>query len=287
MFLLAGYWVALHYVFDRTIILDVETGALEITLAAEERGKAFLNAWICERRGPESSAEAEELEPPRPLGCPSRTHVLRHKRGSIETPVFPAGTNLEITSVPGMLRIWVTDMPSKYNNTDIGRLEGGGVILLDESLKSFGTFPLNGEIKLGALSSETERLSTISGRYQLRGVSPSYFVDRYLRVLRDGDLLAGAQTRFVSKDGETGKGWLVVMLPDPNSPLLRVTAISEHAQDNLGIRYYFTDETIIRPSLVEVLIRDHLIQLLLALFGAIAGYGWLKKMSSSRNEKLY
>lgn len=282
LFLLGGYWIALYYLFDRTIVLDVQTGALEVTLASEERGKAFLDAWICERREPGHAFEV--IEPPRPLGCPSRTHFLRHTPGSIETPVFPADAKLEITFVPGMLRIWVTKIPSDYKNTDIGRLEGGGVILLGDALQSFGTFPLNGEVKLGALFSETERLSTISGRYQIRGYSPSYPIDGDLRVLREGDLLAGAQLRFVSKDGENGKGHVVVMLPEPNNQLLRVTAISEHGQDNLSIQYYFTDETIIRPSIVEVLIRDHLVQLLLALFGAIASYGWLGKLVSRRSK---
>ncbi|MEL6521600.1 MAG: hypothetical protein AAFQ66_11595 [Pseudomonadota bacterium] len=276
--MVTAYWLALHFVLGRTIVLDVETGSLEIELEAELSGKAFRDLWICSRRDGDQ-AETEN-RPAIPVGCPTRTHFFSDGAIPIATPVIPLGSNLKITSSPNLVRIDVEHVPEQYRGTDAGRLEGGALILTGDALDAFGTLPLNGKVTLGALFSETDRLSTITGRYQIRGWTPWGLLDWDMRVLREGDLLAGARTRFVSGQGDTATGQIVVTLPDPATPLMRVTAISDHSLSNLGIQYYFTDEVIVRPSPIEALILDPFVQLALTFFGAIAGYGWLKNLSN-------
>ena len=260
---------------ERTIVVDTRTGALKIALEAELSGKAFRHLWSCERLGVNPGTGAV---PSSAGGCPSRTH---HWVGPepLATPILPAGTVLEITSWPEALRIDITSLPERYAGSDISRLEGGA-LLLDgrDALDAIGTLPLSGEIEIGALFSETDRLSIVGGSYQLRGYTPTGLVGGEMRELRSGALLAGARVRFVEPGGETATGHVAVMLPDPESTLMRVTAISEHAINNLAIRYYFTDEVVIRPSFLESLLLDPLLQLLAMVFGAIAGYGWLKRL---------
>ncbi|MFK7876551.1 MAG: hypothetical protein AB8B71_12340 [Paracoccaceae bacterium] len=280
--LVVVYAVALSRHIPRSMVVDVETGALDVTLEAELSGKAFTNVWTCSKR---EGAAADELEapsqvPPVPVGCRARTHVLSDGPLQFDTPRIPVGSRLKITSIPGMLRINVVSVPPEYSGTDDARLEGGGLILLDDALSAFGSLQLTGKLDLGAASVETDRPSTVSGRYQIRGRTPVGLIDGDMRVLRQGDLLAGARVRFVS-DGQTASGHIVIMVPNPATSLMRVTAISEMGQSKLGVRYYFTDEVIIGPQFVEALILDPAVQFLLALFGAIAGYGWLQRIFSS------
>lgn len=280
--LVVAYAIALYLFIPRSIIVDVESGALDITLDAELSGKAFANVWTCtKRKGDEADQSEAPMEvPPVPVGCPRRTHVLSDRPLAYESPKIPAGSRLKITATPGLLRISVFEVDERYRGTDAGRLEGGSLILLDEALSTFGSLQLSGQIELGAPSVETDRPSTVSGRYQIRGRTPLGMIDREMRVLRQGELLAGARVRFVSK-GVTASGHVVIMVPNPATSLLRVTAISETGQSKLGVRYYFTDEVILGPQFVDALILDPAVQLLLALFGAFAGYGWFHRILSS------
>lgn len=302
LFVSAGiaYWFYFDRYLARTIVVDAETGTLSVVLEAELSGKAFRELWYCKQiRSDEEPVRTDDgagAVPPSAAGCPSRTH---HWVGPVDvaTPVLPAGTELEITSWPRALRIDVKAVPGRYDNTDIARLEGGALLLASpEGLEALGTLPLNGKIEIGALSSETDRLSIVSGSYQVRGYTLTGLLSREMRQLRGGSLLAGALVRFVEPGGATATGYVAVMLPDPENSLMRVTAISasrpeansawEPANNNMGIRYYFTDEVVIRPSFFEALILDPLLQLVAMVFGAIAGYGWLKRLlrAGSRNK---
>ena len=208
---LVWYSVALPYFLDRKIVLDVETGALEIELDAEFSGKAFRNLWTCSRRNGNESEPA--IKPSFPAGCP-RTHVMSDER--IATPTLPKGTSIEITSSSSHLRIQIVDIPERYDDrTEVVRLEGGAFILPSSSFGSFGTLPLTGKVRIGAAFSETDRLSTVSGRYLIRGRTPFGVMDGNLRDLGSGILLAGARTRFMSRDKKTASARVVIMLPGP------------------------------------------------------------------------
>lgn len=261
----------------------METGSLEIELEAELNGKTFRDLWICSRG--EAAEDAAPAEPPFPVGCPSRTHFLSDGGRRIVTPFIPAGSVVKITSSPTSLRFDIAEVPGQYEGTDAGRLDGGSLILFGDARDFFGTLVLKGKTRLGAQATDTDRVSTISGRYEIRGLTPWGIYDRDMRVLRSGDLLAGAYARFVDGKGNTAAGSVVVTLPDPDTPLMRVTAISEPSQSNLGVQYYFTDEVVVSLSTVETLILDPFIQLALAGFGAIAGYGWLKRLKDRAAKK--
>ena len=225
-----------------------------------------------------STAAASPVEP---IGCPSRTHHLVGPE-PVATPILPAGANLKITTSPNALRIDVTSLPARYRGSDIGRLEGGAVIVAGQhALEAFGTMPLSGKAEIGALFSDTDNVSVASGSYQIRGYTPAGLWENEVRELRGGALLTGARVRFVDMDKETATGHVAVMLPDPKTALMRVTAISEHTNSNLGVRYYFTDEVIIGPSFLEALLLDPLVQLLAMALGAFAGYGWLNRLLTS------
>jgi hypothetical protein len=268
-----AFWVYFHLALERTIVVAAETGALEIELEAELSGKAFRNVRICKQRvaGEDDEEEDKEVEH---IGCPSRTHLLS-KPKRILKQVLPAGAKLEIISLRDAVRIDIVSLPDHYANSDVGRLEGGALVI--EGLDTFGTLPLRGKAEIGALFSDTDRLSIISGQYRLRGYTPVGLLGGETRELRSGALLAGARVRFVDGNGETADGRVAIMLPDPKTPLMRVTAMSEHATSNLAVRYYFTEEVVLRPSFLEALILDPLLQLLVAILGAVAGYGWLKR----------
>ncbi|ETX11426.1 hypothetical protein OCH239_20095 [Roseivivax halodurans JCM 10272] len=269
-----AYWIYFRWWQERTIVVDTETGALEIELEAELSGKAFRDAWYCQR-GPDPDSD---VVPPSAAGCPSRTHHWVDPK-PLATPVLPAGTHLRITSWSDALRIDVVSLPGRYDGTDVADLAGGAILLHGpEALGAVGTLPLSGKVQIGALFSETDRISVVSGIYQLRGYTPWGRIFSDMRELRGGRLLAGARVRFVESDGATATGHVAVMTPDPQTTLMRVTAISEHALSNLAISYYFTDEVVIRPSFLEALILDPLFQILIMIFGAIAGYGWLRRL---------
>lgn len=268
--------VYFHLVLERTIVVDARTGAFEIELEAELAGKVFRNVWICEK--PEDGA-AQETVSQGPIGCPSLTHRLVGPEAKV-APTLPVGSELEFTAQPGLLRIDVVSLPERYRDTDVGRLEGGALALVGrEALEAFGTLALSGTAKIGALFSETDRVSTASGSYQIRGYTPVGLISGEMRELRSGKLLGGARVRFVKDDDETATAHIAVTLAEPDRSLMRVTAISGHATSNIAVRYYFTEEVIIRPSFFDALILDPAVQLFAMIFGAIAGYGWLKRLS--------
>ncbi|SEN81081.1 hypothetical protein SAMN04488077_13212 [Roseovarius tolerans] len=291
--LFIAYWIFFERYLSRSIIVDAQTGALKVVLEAELSGKAFRDLWYCERIGDNERAKAV---PSSAAGCPSRTH---HWVGPdpLATPILPAGTELEITSFPNALRIDITSLPERFAGSDIGRLEAGALLLESRAaLDALGTLPLSGKVEIGARFSETDRLSIVNGSYQVRGYSLTGLARGEMRQLRGGALLAGARVRFVEPDGETATGHVAVMFPDPESALMRVTAMSdrirrpdnsewEPVNNNLGIRYYFTREVLIRPSFLESLILDPMLQLLAMVFGAIAGYGWLERLLTVRSKK--
>jgi len=280
-----AYWISFHWKQERTIVVDTQTGALSIQLGAELSGKAFRQVWYCETR--RDTDPGSGAVPSSEAGCPSRTH---HWVGPkpLATPVLPAGAELEITSWPEALRIDVVSLPERYATSDIARLEGGALLLHGrEALGAFGTLPLSGEVEIGAPFSATDRMTIVSGSYQLRGYTPTGWASGEMRELRGGALLAGALVRFVDPEGETATGHVAIMLPDRESTLMRVTAISDYSVNNLAIRYYFTDEVVVRPSFLEALILDPLLQLLAMVFGAIAGYGWLKRLLAVGSSKKF
>lgn len=273
-----SFWFYFHFALERTVVVDAETGALEIELEAELSGKAFRNVWICERRIPGADIGLED-EPPKPIGCPSHTHHLIGPE-RLATPILPAGAMLKIMARPEVFRIDVVSVPKRIDkDSDVGRLEGGALVLVGrDALDAFGTLPLSGKAEIGALFSDTDRLSITSGNYRIRGYTPVGLLGGETRELRAGALFAGARARFIDRHGETATGHLAVMLPDQETSLMRVTAISEHATNNLAVRYYFTEEVVVRPSFLEALILDPLLQLLATLLGAVAGYGWLNRL---------
>ncbi|WP_299828293.1 hypothetical protein [uncultured Roseobacter sp.] len=262
---------------ERTIIVDAVTGALEIELSSELSGKAFRNVWICKRP---AEAQIAAPQPPDGIGCPRRTHHLTGPV-ALDTPVLPSGSFLKMTSLPNALRIDVISVPERYSGTDIGKMEGGAYIILGKNaLANLGTLPLSGKIQIGSQFSETDRVSISYGTFQIRGYTPVGLISRDMRELRTGVLQSGAHVRFINNDGNTAGGHAAITLAETEieSALMRVTAISEPGTNDLAIRYYFTDEVKMRPSFLEAIIIDPLFQLLISIFGAIAGYGWLKRM---------
>ncbi|QFS83346.1 hypothetical protein FIU97_10945 [Roseivivax sp. THAF40] len=283
-----AFWLYFAFCLGRTIVVDAETGALEITLEAEMSGKTFREVWICEK--PKDGDDDEVLEsksptPPKPMGCPSRTHHIIGPEIS-STRVLPAGAELKISSLPGVVRIDVVSLPDRYKGSDVARLEGGALVLMgQEVLETFGTLPLSGKLKIGAGFSETDRLSVASGGYQIRGYTPTGWVRGDMRQLRGGALLGGALLRFVDRKGDTATGHLAIMLADPDTSLMRVTAISDHGVNDLEVRYFgasFDDIIIIRPSFFEAVILDPTFQLVVTILGAIAGFGWLRRLLTIR-----
>jgi hypothetical protein len=298
-----GIWWAYDRFVSRSIVVDVETGALEIVLSAELSGKTFQQARLCRARGegePRRTAEGPSL------GCPRRTHVLSEPEAFV-TPTLPAGTRLRITSRPRVFTISVLDMPDRYRGSTWQALEGGGIVLQGEAFDTFGSMTLRGHLTLGALHAATDQMSLVSGAYEIRGYTPLSIFDDDLRMLRSGALMAGALVRFTCADAapfwrlhgigdrcgaaarsgveDAQIGRVYLSLPDPETSLMRVTAISDDAPHRLTVRYYFTDDVHIAPTLPEALIIDPLVQLLAAVLGAMAGYGWFRKLLLGIGEK--
>lgn len=278
---IAVYWTYFHLAQKRTVVVDAKTGALEIELTSELSGKTFRSFYVCQRGARDDNAR-QDL-PPAPINCP-RTYQ-RYGPFEAETPRLPIGTKLKLTSLPRSLRIDVESIPKDYlasdrrEDTDLANMVGGAYILAGtESIGAFGTLTLQGVFQLGAGDEETGRVSIIEGRYQIRGFTLAGLVGDDMRELRGGTLQAGALLRFVDSDDKTTRGALAIIMDNPDDTLMRVTAISNHATNNLAVRYYFTDETVLRPSFLEAVILDPLFQLMASIFGMIAGYGWLRRV---------
>lgn len=274
---IASFWVYFHAAQKRTVVVDVTTGSFEIELASGLNGKALRGVYVCQR-GERTDANPTESTPIE-IGCP-RSHQLY---GPFEglAPRLPAETKLRVTSLADALRIDVVSVPVGYEDTDIGQMQGGAYVIVGEkAIRSFGTLPLSGAFALGARFNETDRMSITDGRFQIRGYTPWGLLVNDTRELRGGTLQAGARLRLVDRTGETAEGHLAVMLADAPSTLMRVTGLSEHDTSNLVVRYYFTDEVIIRPSFIEAVILDPFFQLLATVLGMIAGYSWLRRLLS-------
>ncbi len=268
-------WVYFHVAQERTIVVEATTGALEVKLSSELSGKAFRNVWVCKQRVKD---DRPAIEPPTGLGCPSRRHHFLEQE-PITAPLLPSGSTIKLTSLPSALRMDVVSIPSRYREADVMQMVGGAFVVTgQDALKAFGTLPLSGAVTLGALFAERDRVSVTEGSYQIRGYTPIGLLGGDMRELRGGGLLSGAKVRFLDSKGETADGHVAITIADPEMGLMRVTAISEYATNNLGIGYYFTEEVTIRPSFVEAIIIDPLFQLLVAVFGAIAGYSWLRRI---------
>lgn len=269
-----------HLWLERSIVVDAETGALEVELAARFDGKAFREFWLCERK---DAGGIPAPNSPKAVGCPAWSHHLVGPVVLTTPPALPAGTKLKIATWPGMLRIDVKSIPGPYRGTDAGRLEGGAIILLgQDTLAAFGTMTLTGKVRIGASPSETDRMSVVSGNYQIRGYTPIGWLWNDMRQLRGGTILAGAFTRFATLKGDTADGSVAIMLPDLETSLMRVTAISDLAPNAFAVSYYYTKEVLVRPSFLEALILDPLLQLLATVLGTVVGYGWLKRLVLSR-----
>ncbi|MDX8350241.1 hypothetical protein SLH49_19795 [Cognatiyoonia sp. IB215446] len=115
-------------------------------------------------------------------------------------------------------------------------------------------------------------MSVTDGTYQIRGYTPIDLLSDDMRELRSGIFLSGARVRFLDDLGKTAGGYVAITIVVPDSGLLRMTAISEYATSNLGISYYFTEEATVRSSFRQAVISDVLFQLLIAVFGTVAGY---------------
>lgn len=281
---IATYWTYFHKVQQRTVIVDAKTGALDVTLSNELRGKEFRSVYLCMRGDPTDDGVLRN-PPPVLIGCP-RTHQLY---GPIEslTPSLPIGTELRLTSLPGSLRIDVRSIPGvaegqgQYVGTEVAKMVGGAFVLVGEpSIGTFGTLPLRGAFHLGARDEETGRVSITEGRYQIRGFTLVGLIGGDTRELRGGTLQAGAFLRFVDRRGDSAPGSLAIMMDNPEDTTMRVTAISARDTSNLAVRYYFTEEVVIRPSFIEAVILDPLFQLLATILGMFAGYGWLRRVLS-------
>lgn len=269
--LFAGAWWIYDRYLPRSIVVEADTGYLEIDLTAQMDGKTFPDALVCRRL----AAPDLDARPGR-LGCPRRTHEL--VREAFFAQVLPEGTRLSVAARPGAVQLRVLSVPDRYTGTDVARLVGGGVTMTGEALAGFGSLNMRGIARIGALHADTERVSTIAGHYQVSGLTLMSGLDDDMRVLRRGELLAGALVRFTHR-GEETEARIYATLPDIATGLLRVTATSRGEPDDLTVRYYFTDDVEIRPTLVEALIADPIIQLLIAVLGATAGFGWLRHLA--------
>ena len=203
---------------------------------------------------------------------------------------LPAGTRILLFSDPDRISLVVEEIPDDYAGTDVTRLEGGGITLTGAAARSFGSLVVAGRAVIGASPSETDRISVVAGNYQIRGGTwPTSWLTQERQILRSGELRSGAYfyirdrgecvaddagcfwnrwrpfaTRVdnVEKFGSTPFGApaaetrLNLSVPDPDSHLFRVTAISESRPVLLTALYYLSEPVSIRPTIVNALLAD-------------------------------
>ena len=163
----------------RTIIVEVDTGTLRVTLERELSGKSFQNALVCrQREQPDVTLRGS------PFGCISRTHVLTPSEaagqdeagGDAPAPgretfdlALPAGTRILLYSDSDRISLVVEEIPGGYAGTDVARLEGGGITLAGPAARSFGSLVVAGRAVIGASPNQSDRISVVGGSYQIRG----------------------------------------------------------------------------------------------------------------------
>lgn len=271
----------------RSAVVEASTGSLRLVLTRELNGKFFENAIVCRRHENDTLVLRRAL-----YGCSGRTHMLTPPRSADEQVgrenvnlTLPAGTEVLLSVRPGLVRLSVINIPDDYSEADAARLVGGAVILDDDAIPAFGTLVMTGRAVIGASQSETDLLAVINGSYQFSGWTPTALLDGQWRVLRNGPLLSGSTVYFSSKDGDAkgpfgqpvAETRLTVSLPDPESSLLQVTAISAEGPMALRIFYFSTEPLTVRPSITDVLLADPILTFLATLIlGLIAVYEFLR-----------
>ncbi|CAM3190251.1 hypothetical protein SAMN04488021_11152 [Paracoccus aminovorans] len=270
----------------RAILVEAETGTLHVTLTSELSGKLFQDARLCRK------LPAEQVDFARrgaPMGCPARSYELA------EEPfdgALPIGTRLEIFSGPRRLTLRVEEVPADYAGTETARLEGGGIVLDGEALDGFGSLYLSGLAVIGASPSQTDRIPLTAGRYQITGQTLMSVLRTGRQVLREGTLAAGAHLFFCERPSLLARGsgacavpgdgtlasplgtaaaeaQLQISVPDPQKPVMTVTAISRFRPVDLALHYFRTEPVMIGPRLVDPLARDPVLLLLATLGGGL------------------
>lgn len=266
----------------RSILVEADTGALHITLTSEMRGKTFQNALVCRSR------EKRDITlEGAPFGCSEKTHQLTpasaeggSSLGESFDQALPIGTKLLIFSQPGRISLVVEDIPVRYDGTDVARLEGGGITLTGDAAKTFGSLVLTGYAVIGTAPVKSDNLSIIGGNYQISGDTVSSLRGFGRRMLKSGELRSGAHLYFrdrreKEKDPDTvldqpaAEARLHVSVPNFETGLLRVTAISQYEPVDLTLLYYSTEPLVIRPSIIDALANDPVLVLFATLVAGI------------------
>ncbi len=202
----------------RTIIVEVDTGTLRVTLERELSGKSFQNALVCrQREQPDVTLRGS------PFGCISRTHVLTPSEaagqdeagGDAPAPgretfdlALPAGTRILLYSDSDRISLVVEEIPGGYAGTDVARLEGGGITLAGPAARSFGSLVVAGRAVIGASPNESDRISVVGGSYQIRGGTwPTSLLTQERQILRSGGLRSGAYFYIRDRGECVADGW--------------------------------------------------------------------------------
>lgn len=269
----------------RAILVEAETGTLHVTLTSELSGKLFQDARVCRK------LPAEQVDFARrgaPMGCPARSYELAEETFD---GALPIGTRLEIFSGPRRLTLRVEEVPADYAGTETARLEGGGIVLDGAAFDGFGSLNLSGLAVIGASPSQTDRIPLTAGRYQITGQTLTGFLRTGRQVLREGTLSAGAHLFFCERPSLLARGGacavpgdgtlasplgtaaaeaqLQISVPDPQKPVMTVTAISRFRPVDLALHYFRTEPVMIGPRIVDPLARDPVLLFLATLGGGL------------------
>lgn len=285
---------------SRSVLVQADTGTLHVTLTSE-MNKTFLGARVCRARAKSeimlSTAKVES-------GCNSRTHDLSAPPGETFAAVLPKGTELTFSIGADWLAIRVISVPDEYAETDVGKLLRGGLILEKEALTRFGSLSISGLAVLGAGPIEADGIPLTEGNYQINGDTPSSALGFGRRILKTGEVRSGAQLFFCRHDGDlqsrlkvlfsdrgreclhqssaqeddalvppmgvpAAQARLQISIPDPDTSIMRVTAISDYAPVDLTLLYFRTDPVVIGPTIIDSLGSDPVVLLMGALGGVL------------------
>ncbi|MBV7408568.1 hypothetical protein [Maritimibacter sp. DP1N21-5] len=264
--------------FDRSILLEANSGAVEVTLSEEVGGKSFENAALCQRRDrPDFNATGGEY------GCLGSMFEVVRPEGPFVLS-FPAGTRLKFESRPGRLDIAIASLPESAKGTPLAKLESGRIILEGDGLSSFGHFLGRGTLRIGAPFGNVDEVPLIDANYQVNAKSVISILS--LRggptVVQDGRIQSGAILTFTAanppRDAESDADHLVparvnIAIPDPEETgLMRVSALSDYTTVDLLVDHFLAEPILIRPSLIGAVANDPVLILMAFLVGGLIGF---------------
>ena len=199
------------------------------------------------------------------------------------------GTSDEDRSVASEDPISVEDTPGNPRYSDAKSLVGGGVTLDAGGLAAFGQLTAIGHVTLGAAGAHTGDVPLLSASYQVnaRPFLALVWPNADAQVIREGEVRSGAVLTFnraprifVGEVEAQPEARLTVSIPDPETGLMRVMALSDFTEVELKVAYPRADPDTIRPSVVDAMASDPVLILLVTLIGG--GAALLELLGSRR-----